>query len=318
MALSEFEIIKQVFQQQKVDRQDVHLGIGDDAALVEVPDGYELVVATDTLIADVHFPQDMQARDIGYRSLAVNLSDLAAMGAEPAWVTMALTIPESNEVWLNAFASGLFSLAEQHRVQLIGGDLSRGKLSITIQALGILPKGKQLTRSGARVGDLIYVTGTLGDAAAGLNCWQKKDQISSWLRKQLSRPKPKIAAGIALRNLASSTIDISDGLVADLGHILSASQVGARLFLEDLPLSLALCEVFELEQARDMALSGGDDYELCFTVAVENQDRVEEALREICQIAQVGEIETDQGFALLLEGWFRVRLKRDRLSALLG
>ena len=298
MALSEFEIIQQIFQQQKVDRQDVRIGIGDDAAIVDVPEGYELAVSMDTLIEGVHFPENMKPKDIGYRSLAVNLSDLAAMGAEPAWLTLALTIPESNETWLSAFASGLFGLAEQHNVQLIGGDTTRGQLSITVQVHGLLPKGKGLSRSGAQVGDQIYITGTLGDAAAGLEVWDKTDKSYTWLKQRLARPAPQIEAGITLRQIASSAVDISDGLVSDLGHILTASDVGASINLEALPLSLALCEVVELKNARELALIGGDDYELCFTVPAKKVKKVE-SLELASQISLIGEIEAEPGLRCL-------------------
>ena len=294
MALSEFEIIQQVFQQQETDRPDVHLGMGDDAAVVEVPEGYELAVSMDTMIEGVHFPADMKPKDIGYRALAVNLSDLAAMGAEPTWVTLALTIPEPNENWLKAFASGFFGLADQYNLQLIGGDTTRGKLSITVQVHGFLPKGKRLSRSGARPGDQIFVTGTLGDAAAGLKFWRESKQSYSWLKQRLSRPTPRVEAGIELRNIATSAIDISDGLVADIGHILKASNAGARINMEALPLSLALCGAVEPENAREFALTGGDDYELCFTVPVTKAHQIE-SLALSDQISLIGEIETAPG-----------------------
>ncbi len=299
MPLSEFEIIHQIFQQQKVERSDVVIGIGDDAAVIDVPAGFELAVSTDTLIANVHFPEDMKPKDIGYRALAVNLSDLAAMGAEPAWMTLALTLPEANNVWLKAFSSGLFRLAEQYDVQLIGGDTTRGALSITLQLHGFLPKGRRLTRSGAQVGDGIYVTGTLGDAAAGLKCWMRNEQSSVWLKQRLARPTPRVETGIALRDLATSAIDISDGLLADLGHILDASHVGARLNLANLPLSLAICETVELEQARELALTGGDDYELCFTVPEDKEDEVIR-LGDLCQITMIGRVEAEPGLRCML------------------
>lgn len=315
MPLSEFDIIQQVFQKQKIDRQDVRLGIGDDAAIVQVPDGFELAISVDTLISGVHFPIDMKPSDVGYRSLAVNLSDMAAMGAEPAWMTLALTLPEPNPTWLNAFASGLFGLADQYNVQLIGGDTTRGKLSITIQTFGLLPKGEGLTRSGAQVGDLIYVTGTLGDAAAGLKLWTLKSKSQSWLKERLARPTPRVEAGNLLRHIASSAIDISDGLAADLSHILSASGVGAQIKIEDLPFSLALCEELEmaLEQSveigQDLALSGGDDYELCFTVAPEKQDQLDE-LRQICQISQIGIVESDLGLRCISKEGSNYEIKK--------
>ncbi len=299
MALSEFEIIQQVFQQQKVQRADVILGIGDDGAVTKVPENHGLVLVMDTLIENVHFPDNMRPKDIGYRSLAVNLSDLAAMGAEPAWVTLALSLPDSNESWIKAFASGFFSLAEQYNIQLIGGDLTRGPLTITVQAHGFVPQGQKLVRSGAQVGDLICVTGTLGDAAAGLTSWSETDKSFEYLRQRLARPTPRIEVGLMLRSLASSAIDISDGLLADLNHILNASHVGASLRVEHLPLSLALCEKYDQLESRDMALSGGDDYELCFTIAPENRHLLDQ-LSEYTQVAEIGVIEAERGLRCLL------------------
>ena len=299
MPLSEFEIIRQIFQQQKVDRNDVLLGIGDDAAVTKVPEGHELALAMDTLIGGVHFPENMKPADIGYRSLAVNLSDLAAMGAEPAWVTLALTIPESNESWLRAFASGLMSLAAQYNLQLIGGDMTRGALSITVQVHGFLPTKQILVRSGAHPGDSIYITGTLGDAAAGLASWQQTDKSFAWLKQRFTRPVPRIEAGFALRGIATSVIDVSDGLIADLGHILESSNVGAKLKMANLPLSLAICEKFDLEQAREMALSGGDDYELCFTAPSNKQEQISKLVK-VCQFVEIGVIEAEPGLRCLL------------------
>ena len=294
MALSEFEIIQQVFQQQRTQRSDVLIGIGDDGAVTKVPDNHGLALVMDTMIAGVHFPENMKPKDIGYRSLAVNLSDLAAMGAEPSWATMALTLPNSNESWIRAFASGFLSLAEQYKVQLIGGDMTRGPLSITVQAHGFIPQGQKILRSGAKVGDLIYVTGTLGDAAAGLLAWQESDLSFSYLKQRLARPTARIETGIALRDLANSAIDISDGLLADLGHILNASQVGASLKVDQLPLSLAVCEIYGREEACELALTGGDDYELCFTISPENKHRLE-PIFEHTQLAEIGVIEAEPG-----------------------
>ena len=291
MTLSEFDIIQQVFKQQKINRQDVIIGIDDDAAVLEIPPGLELAISVDTLIPDVHFPGNMKPSDIGYRSLAVNLSDLAAMGAVPAWATLALTLPESNEAWLRAFASGFFTLADEFDVQLIGGDTTRGPLSITVQVHGFLLKDKRLTRSGARPGDVIGLTGNLGDAAGGLALWESTDKNHALLKQHLARPKPRIDAGKTLLELASSAIDISDGLLADLGHILESSHVGASIMVADLPLSLALCDAVGLDQARDFALTGGDDYELCFTLPA---DKIS-VLREIIDFHLIGVIEQQQG-----------------------
>lgn len=270
MASSEFDLIRQYFEQpfrqQKKPRPDVLLGIGDDAALLAPPPGMSLVVTVDSFVADVHFPSDTAPEAVGHKALAINLSDLAAMGAEPMWLTLAITLPEANAAWLDAFAHGFFSLADEYGVQLVGGDTCRGPLSITVQAIGRVPEGRALTRRGAQVGDGIFVTGTLGDAAAGLQVHEGRLQGADELVVCLERPTPRVAAGIALRGLANSAIDISDGLVADLAHILDASGVGADIQIEHLPLSTAF-RGLELPDRWQLAVSGGDDYELCFTLS---------------------------------------------------
>lgn len=261
--MREFELIDYLLQRQRVARQDVVLGIGDDCALLEIPSGYELAVSIDTLVADVHFAQQQDPYDIGYKALAVNLSDLAAMGADPAWVTVALTLPVIERAWLARFCSGLFDLAEKFGMQLIGGDTTAGPLSMTLQVHGFVPKGKALKRSGAQPGDLIYVTGVLGSAGLALLL---AEQAPAELAQRLLRPTPQIATGMALRDVATSAIDISDGLAADLSHILARSQVGATLQVDRLPLSETLMTHTSILHAQQLALSAGDDYELCFTV----------------------------------------------------
>lgn len=267
--MDEFNIIENFFNQNPIKRLDVMLGIGDDAAIVRVPANHELVITTDTLIAGRHFPLATSAFSIGYKSLAVNLSDLAAMGATPAWITLALSMPSQNEAWLKEFSQGLFSLCKQFNVQLIGGDLTKGPLSITIQALGFVPSNQALRRDGAKPGDLIYLTNTLGDAALGLLFAEKKvtipESFQKIILKKLNEPTPQIEIGEKLRGVATSAIDISDGFVADLQHILKKSHVGASIILDQLPLSKAL-SCLPYEKALPLALTGGDDYELCFTV----------------------------------------------------
>jgi thiamine-monophosphate kinase len=269
MPLSEFSLIEQYFQRRAASRADVSLGIGDDAALLSVPEGQELVVTVDTLVAGVHFPLDTAAADIGYKALAVNLSDLAAMGATPAWVTLALTLPAADPDWLQGFAAGFFALADHYQVQLVGGDTTHGPLAITVQAMGCVPRGQALRRDGARPGDLVLVTGTLGDAALAL---RGLDDVPVELRQRLDRPAPRVAAGLALRGLASSAIDVSDGLLADLGHILAASGVGAELAVDRLPRSAEFVQRVGGPGQADwyrLPLSGGDDYELCLTLPPE-------------------------------------------------
>jgi thiamine-monophosphate kinase len=271
MSGGEFDLIQRFFNRQKQARQGVVYGIGDDAAVLTVPKGQQLVVTTDTLVAGQHFPKTTSAADIAYKALMVNLSDLAAMGAKPAWIMLALTLPSADETWLVEFSQAFFSLLDQFGLQLVGGDITQGTLSITIQAMGFVPAGKALLRSGARPGDRIYVTGTLGDAGLALAYLQKKIPLelskgqSESLLRRLNRPEARIAFGLALRNIASSAIDISDGLAADLSHILAASRVGAVIELDKLPLSELLRELVS-EVAWQFALSAGDDYELCFTV----------------------------------------------------
>ena len=299
--MNEFELIRTYFATQAVQRDDVRVGIGDDAAVVAPPSGMETAITTDVLVSGVHFFPHTEPAAIGHKSLAVNLSDLAALGAEPAWFLLDLTLPEADMEWLRGFAEGLFSMARRYNVQLIGGDTARGPLAIGISAIGFVPPGGSLRRSGARVGDVIYVTGTLGDAALALAqlSGTRRFPTEEWavLRNRLERPMPRVAEGMALRGLASSAIDISDGLLADLGHILEASAVGARLELGRIPLS----EVYRAHVADigwDFALAGGDDYELCFTVPAAGVQAVEALARE-------------QNFALTAIGEIKLGRKLD-------
>lgn len=284
--MTEFDIIREFFTKQPCQRTDVALGIGDDAAVITPPLQHQLVVTTDTLIADVHFPLTAEAFDVGFKSLAVNLSDLAAMGATPFGVTLALTLPHADENWLRDFANGFFTLAKQYNVQLIGGDTTRGLHSITVQALGWIPNGMAITRSGAKPGDLIYVTHTLGDAAYALAHKEIPET-----QQALHRPEPCVAIGEALRGVAHAAIDVSDGLLADLNHILTQSKVGARIDVNTIPLSKTL-RTLPLDDALKYALNGGDDYELCFTVAKDQAHQVPE------HCTCIGEITTDTSLDL--------------------
>jgi len=303
MALSEFDIIRRYFTAAGARRGDVAVGVGDDAAVVDVPAGQQLVLAMDTLVSGVHFPEETRAEDIGYKALAVNLSDLAAMGAEPAWATLALTAPRNDPAWLAAFAGGFSELARAAGVQLIGGDTTRGPLTVTVQVHGLVSRGEAVLRSAAREGDVIYVTGTLGDAALALRRWRAGLPVTSRAERQLAarldRPTPRIEAGRALRGLAHAMIDISDGLAADLGHILAASGAGATITLDALPLSAAFEEVaaaMHKERAAEIALTGGDDYELCFTVAAAHCAEAERRLAAIgCGYRAIGLIEAAAG-----------------------
>lgn len=283
MACGEFELIARYFNRVTSSRRDVEKGIGDDCALLNVPEKRTLAISTDTLVEGVHFLRDIHPADLGYKALAVNLSDLAAMGADPAWLTLALTLPDIDEDWIAAFSDSLFESLDYYDMQLIGGDTTRGPRSITLGIHGLIPAGKALKRSGARPGDWIFVTGTLGDSAAGLALLQHHVRIDDpavheALIKRHLRPMPRILQGQALRNLASAAIDISDGLIADLGHILRASGCGARLNLDAMPFSSTLRDHFTPEQSLRWALSGGEDYELCFTVPEINRGALDVAL----------------------------------------
>jgi thiamine-monophosphate kinase len=298
MPLGEFDLIHRYFERPIEQRQDVIVGIGDDGAVVRVPPGVELVLTSDTLVAGVHFSEDIPPEDLGYKALAVNLSDLAAMGARPAWATMALTLPQADEAWLAAFAQGFFELAQRFSVALIGGDLTRGPLSITVQMHGFVPEGRALRRSGAQAGHYIYVTGTLGDAALALTprLAELTDTYRPYLLGRLYRPSPRISEGLILRAIASSAIDISDGLIADLGHILETSHVGAVLEVDRLPLSTAVQKIKDKKYGWELALTGGDDYELCFTLPPEHQAVLESKRSDFaCTVSCIGRIEAERG-----------------------
>jgi thiamine-monophosphate kinase len=263
---AEFDLIARCFARAP-RRADVPLGIGDDAALLTVPPRCELVVAVDTLVAGVHFLADCAPHAIGHKALAVNLSDLAAMGADPAWALLALTTPDLDEAWAAACMAGFEALARRHDVDLVGGDTTRGPLTITVTALGHVPAGQALRRAGARVGDAIYVSGTVGAAGAALAAQvggaALPDAAAIAAQARLDYPQPRVALGRALRGLAHAAIDVSDGVAADLGHMLTASGVGATLELAALPLGPG---VPDTPQGRLAALVAGDDYELCFAV----------------------------------------------------
>jgi len=280
--MKEFELIKKYFTEQAVNRKDVSIGIGDDCAIVTPSERQNIAVTTDTLVAGVHFPHSTSAKAIGHKAIAVNLSDLAAMGAEPSWISLAITLPEIDETWVGEFCAGVFELCEFYNVQLIGGDTTQGPLSITVTAQGLIPFDKQITRNGAKAGDWLYVTGEIGDAALALKHvlgeFTVETQHLEKLQTKLGFPKPRILAGQALREYASAAIDLSDGLKSDLAHICQASNVGANIVLEDLPLSFELIDSLGLEQAIQLALTGGDDYELLFTVSEDNKVGMETAL----------------------------------------
>ncbi|MDP5030034.1 MAG: thiamine-phosphate kinase [Paraglaciecola sp.] len=281
--MKEFSIIDSFFKAQSHQRKDVILGIGDDAALTTIPQGQALVTTTDTLIAGVHFLANANPHAIAQKAIAVNLSDLAAMGAEPAWISLSLSLPIANEEWLKAFSQGIAEMTQFYSIQLIGGDTVQGPLAITITAQGFVPPEQALLRSKAKPGDFIYVTGCLGDAGAGLDILLDKVTLNDpdnadYLLSRLHYPTPRLLAGTSLRRLANACIDLSDGLNSDIRHILKASNCGATIHVDKLPLSKAMRESIDPQKARQYALSAGDDYELLFTVSEEQKGKLELAM----------------------------------------
>jgi thiamine-monophosphate kinase len=271
--LGEFELIRRFFVRDEATRreQGVILGIGDDAALLDLPKGTDLVAAVDTIVAGRHFPEGADARSIGHRALAVNLSDIAAMGATPLWATLALTLPSVDPEWLTRFAAGFLDLADAHAVALVGGDTTRGPLTVSVQIMGCVPHGTALRRSGAQSGDLLAVSGTLGDAAAGLAMLKASSpgagrrDVDELIRR-FDYAEPRVQLGLSARGIASAAMDLSDGLIGDLPKLAHASGLAARVSVERLPLSAAMRAAVSADQALDWALAGGDDYELLLAV----------------------------------------------------
>lgn len=295
--LDEFGLIRRYFAALTPPRADVPLGIGDDAALLAPPPGFELAVSTDTLIAGRHFPEGTAPADIGWKALAVNLSDLAAMGAEPWAFTLALSLPAADEAWLHGFAEGLGQLARSVGIALVGGDTTRGPLAITITVLGRVPAGQAMRRGGAQVGDLVCVTGTLGDAALGLRLLDQAD-TAALLIERLNRPQPRLAAGQALRGIAHAAIDLSDGLAGDLTHVLDASGVGADLREDLLPASESFNALVPMAGRIEWQACGGDDYELCVCLP---PDRMTEAIARCAPVplTVIGRIVREPGLRFL-------------------
>ena len=296
MAGQEFSLIERFFDWPVRHRLN-RLGVGDDCALCTIPEDHELAVTTDTMVAGVHFFDNVPADFLGHKLLAVNLSDLASMGAEPFAVTLALTLPGVDEAWLASFSFGFMRLAKRFSVDLIGGDTTAGPLTLTLQAMGIVPKDQALRRDGARPGDLIYVTGSLGDGALGLkilNGFQSSDPES--VLRNFHCPEPRIKEGLALRGLATACIDVSDGLASDLGHILEKSAVGATINYSNIPISRALEEYIEQTGDWRLPLTGGDEYQLCFTVP----PGIKHLLSIDC--TKIGQIESEPGLRLQKQG----------------
>ncbi len=290
----EFSLIRDYFSDRPYYHPETRLGIGDDAALLQVSDGHQMVLSIDTMVEGVHFLKGTEPAALGHKLLAVNLSDLAAMGAEPRWATLALTLPENDPDWLQHFSEGLFALADQYKVDLVGGDTTRGPLTLSLQIHGVVPDGKAITRSGAKPGELICVTNTLGAAGYALQQLQQGKEAEV-IRHYLERPAPQIEAGLQLRDHATAMIDLSDGLLADLGHIVERSGVGAALHLDAIPVNSALSHLSKTQQLH-FALSAGDEYQLCFTIPPEQRERVCRQLQAVgCVCTVVGEIEAEIG-----------------------
>jgi thiamine-monophosphate kinase len=323
LSIGEFDIIERYFLRgagPAPAARGVLLGIGDDAALLRVPEGCDLVAAVDTIVAGRHFPLDADPRSIGHRALAVNLSDLAAMGANPTWATLALTLPAADPAWLEGFAAGFWELAQRWGVSLVGGDTTGGALTVSLQLLGTVPRGAAILRSGARPGDWLAVTGSLGDAGAGLQLAQTRAAVrppqrgveeaaaqlgalASELLRRFEFPEPRVEFGLAARGIASAAMDVSDGLVGDLPKLASASGVSVRVEVERLPLSHALRTLAAPEQARDWALAAGDDYELLLALPPDRfKDLAAAASRLGLALTVIGEVGAGSGVTWVLNG----------------
>jgi thiamine-monophosphate kinase len=310
----ETTLIERYFRHLGSVRTDVVLGIGDDAALLRAPPGHELALTTDSLVEGVHFHPGAPPRSLGHRALAVNLSDLAAMGATPCWALLSLSLPAIDEAWLGEFSTGFGLLARSCNVALVGGNLSRGPLNITVQLCGAVPSGTALRRSGARPGHELWVSGTLGDAAAGLQLGSDAGGGAmagmaiaagtasvaerEWLRGRFEFPTPRLALGQALRGIASSCMDVSDGLLADAARLAEASGCGAIIQVEQLPVSAAL-RAHEPASSWQRALQGGEDYELCFTAPPEQATRLQQLATELAlPLTPCGTLQAAAGLVL--------------------
>ncbi|MBU0687899.1 MAG: thiamine-phosphate kinase [Gammaproteobacteria bacterium] len=300
--MSEFDLIRRYFTRPTTN---TILGVGDDAALLQVSPGMELAVSTDMLVGGTHFYLDTDPRQLGHKTLAVNLSDLAAMGAQPRWATLSLALPQAHDDWLQAFSEGFFALADAHGIELIGGDTTRGPLNLSVTIMGEVPQGKALRRSGAQVGDDIWVSGVLGEAALGLAHLQEQVVLPEGVRQTciaaLQKPEPRVALGQALRDIAHSAIDISDGLLADMKHILDSSGVAAEVRYDRLPKSTYFAPSNEDIDtlAQDCVLCGGDDYELCFTAPLAQREEIMALADPLhLPLTRIGSIVSGQGCKL--------------------
>lgn len=303
--MDEFEIIRQFFQRESTD-ESVLVGIGDDGAVTRAADGRDIVTVIDTMVSGVHFPAALHASDIGFRAVAVNLSDIAAMGATPKWMTLALTLSEADSAWLTAFSKGLFAAADEHGVALVGGDTTRGNETVvTVQIAGEIEAETALLRSGANAGDAIYVTGTIGDAAAGLSILQsgapRNDNID-FLVQRFSRPQARVEFGRAISAVATSAIDLSDGLFTDIEKLMTASGLSGVIELNEIPLSAQLRATVSADDALRFALGGGDDYELGFTSSASGTVIQEIAGKCNVSVTRIGSFAEGEGLACTLDG----------------
>lgn len=303
--MDEFEIIRRYFERESSDK-DIRINIGDDGAVLVPSADRDLISVVDTLVSGIHYPESLDPADVGYRAVVVNLSDVAAMGARPRWMTLALTLDHADPAWLEDFARGLFEAADEHSMALVGGDTTRGSETvISVQIIADIEPGKAMTRGGARPGDAIYVTGTVGDAAAGLSILQSGlpdgDDVG-YLVQRFARPVARVEAGQSIANFAHAAIDLSDGLYSDLEKLLVASGVAGTLALDEIPLSSPITRLMSEDDALRFALSGGDDYELCFTADV--PDEQIQALTEQLgvSITRIGRVEAGSGLSCLRDG----------------
>lgn len=304
--MNEFDLIRRFFSRGTTD-DSIIVGTGDDGAVTRCDDGHELVTVIDTLVADVHFPSSMRPRDIGYRAVAVNLSDMAAMGAKPRWMTLALTLDSVDIEWLDGFSRGLYEAADEFSVSLIGGDTTSGtQIVVSVQMSGEVERSTAITRGGAQPGDDIYVSGTIGDAAMGLSLLQNRSVESAaakYLVARFARPSPRTDLGRALRGVASAAIDMSDGLFADASKLLDKSGVAAVIEVDKLPLSQELQVMAGDDDARTQALSGGDDYELCFTAPAEERQRIVDIAADLdLPITRIGCVHAGSGLSCTVHG----------------
>lgn len=296
--MQEFDLIRLLHARLRATRADTRLGTGDDAAVIAPPLGHDVVVSSDTLIAGRHFPEDTAPADIGFKSLAVSLSDVAAMGAVPAWATLALSAPQLQPAWCEAFVDGIVQATAPACVDIVGGDTTRGPLSLTSTVFGLVSSGQAVRRDGAQPGDVVCVTGTLGDAALGLKLWfegQRTGTHAAWLCRRLHRPQWR--QGTLLPGVAHAAIDLSDGLLADLGHILAASNCGARIDADALPASVAFHALCPTAERRRLQLAGGDDYEQCIIVPQVAYATL--AARADCAVTPIGVIQAQAGMRVV-------------------